>query len=486
MRYLITLILLAFAICTANVFGQNEDHPVKLGLGTQAIDFNLNADYLDDLLNETGDWNYAPLLSRITVAGALNNSFSLQGALAMTKVNSYRSNDPNQQDFFLDVDLTLHYHFANGYIFKTTNWFDPYLVAGAGLNYLESSAQGYNLFETKTGIGFDFWVNQFFGFNIQTTYAWQGDEGMDYAHHTAGVVFRLGNGKDSDNDGLADWKDACPTQAGIAMFDGCPDTDGDGIQDSEDTCPTQAGLIQFGGCPDGDNDGVPDKDDRCPVDFGLAQFKGCPDDDKDGLPNIDDDCPKEAGLAKFNGCPDYDGDDIMDKEDRCPRERGPIELQGCPDVDGDGIADIDDKCPDKPGPKSTGGCPVITEEKKQEIVTKINIAAKSIQFETASDKIKVSSYPELDNIVNLMNLYPETKWSIEGHTDSQGNDASNLDLSNRRAASVRKYFEDKGINNSRLKSEGFGETVPIADNATASGRAQNRRVEIKLIDETAK
>lgn len=486
MRNFFTYALICYCTITNYVKAQNDDHPVKIGIGLHAIDYNLNDDYFNDLFEEKGDWNVAPLLSRITVGGALNNAFSLQGAIAMANVDSYKSTDPNKEDFWFDIDLTLQYHLANGKVFKTTSWIDPYLFAGAGLNYLESSAEGFYLFEPKTGLGIDFWVNPFFGFNMQSAYAWQGDEGMSYAHHAAGIVMRLGDGKDSDGDGIADWKDSCPAQAGIALFDGCPDTDNDGIQDAYDDCPTQAGLEIFNGCPDGDGDGVMDKEDRCPTDFGLAQFNGCPDDDKDGIPNIKDDCPKEAGLAKFSGCPDYDGDGIMDKEDRCPRERGPIELQGCPDVDGDGIADIDDKCPDKPGPKSTGGCPVITEEKKQEIVTKINIAARAIQFETASDKIKTSSHPELDNIVNLMNLYPETKWSIEGHTDNQGNDASNLDLSNRRAASVKKYFTDKGIDATRLQSQGFGETVPIDDNKTASGRAQNRRVEIKLVEENQK
>jgi outer membrane protein OmpA-like peptidoglycan-associated protein len=77
--------------------------------------------------------------------------------------------------------------------------------------------------------------------------------------------------------------------------------------------------------------------------------------------------------------------------------------------------------------------------------------------------------------------YPNTRFLIEGHTDSQGSDAYNLKLSDERAASVKNYLIEKGLPASRLSSEGFGETKPVANNATAAGRQQNRRVEISLI-----
>ena len=77
-----------------------------------------------------------------------------------------------------------------------------------------------------------------------------------------------------------------------------------------------------------------------------------------------------------------------------------------------------------------------------------------------------------------MKQYPNTKWEIDGHTDNVGKPDKNMDLSNRRAASVKNYFISKGINADRLNSQGFGDTKPIADNKTSAGRAQNRRVEI--------
>jgi OOP family OmpA-OmpF porin len=75
---------------------------------------------------------------------------------------------------------------------------------------------------------------------------------------------------------------------------------------------------------------------------------------------------------------------------------------------------------------------------------------------------------------------PEYLLEINGHTDNVGDDAKNLDLSQRRANSVKKYMTDKGVEASRMTSQGFGETMPVADNGTATGRTQNRRVEFKV------
>lgn len=515
MKSAIYLPLLSLILLTSLVsYTQNSDHPYKFSFGVHAIDYNIDSNYTEDLfgtdsVNGSRDWNFDPAFSRFTIGGSMNNSFSLQGAFAVAAINKDIANNPTRGALFIDVDLNLLYHFANGYIFPVRSCIDPYIYAGAGANYLNMKDEPLNIFEQKAGLGFDVWLWEQVGFNIESGYTWQGSDGTSYAHHKAGVILRFGKGKDTDGDGIADYEDACPDKAGLAAFNGCPDTDndgitdaldacpnnaglpafngcpdtdGDGIADKDDSCPADAGLSQFNGCPDSDSDGIADKDDRCPKDKGQAAFNGCPDTDADGIADLDDSCPKEKGLKQFNGCPDTDGDGVTDKNDRCPKDKGDPALQGCPDVDGDGVANIDDKCPDKVGPKTNSGCPVISDKEKIEITKKINFAAKAIEFETNSDVIKKSSYSDLDNIVNIMNLYPSTNWQIDGHTDSQGDDAFNMELSNKRAASIKKYFTTKGIADTRLSSTGYGETKPVADNKTATGRAKNRRVEISLIE----
>lgn len=99
-----------------------------------------------------------------------------------------------------------------------------------------------------------------------------------------------------------------------------------------------------------------------------------------------------------------------------------------------------------------------------------------VVFETGSDKLKPESDAVLNIVHDYMNATPKvTLLRIEGHTDSDGDDASNLDLSKRRAMSVSRWLTGKGIDCKRLLPVGFGETKPIADNATVEGKAQNRR-----------
>lgn len=103
-----------------------------------------------------------------------------------------------------------------------------------------------------------------------------------------------------------------------------------------------------------------------------------------------------------------------------------------------------------------------------------------VLFATNSATINPSSYPELDRTVTfLRETSPSATGVIEGHTDSQGADAYNLQLSQRRADAVRKYLVDAGVPASRLTAQGLGETQPVADNTTAEGRAQNRRVVLR-------
>ena len=206
-------------------------------------------------------------------------------------------------------------------------------------------------------------------------------------------------------------------------------------------------------------------------------MNGCPDSDKDGIIDSQDACPTLAGTTQYNGCPDTDGDGVIDPKDACPKIAGLAATAGCPDGDTDGVADKDDLCPTEPGIVENKGCPAVSEEE----TAILDAAISGVKFQSGKDIITRASYPILNNVVKVLSDKPAYKLSIEGHTDSQGRDDLNLDLSKRRALAVKKYLQDKGIDESRLTSEGYGETVPVADNNTAAGRAENRRVELKII-----
>ncbi len=283
---------------------------------------------------------------------------------------------------------------------------------------------------------------------------------------------------DRDNDCFPDATDPCPDLAGPIAYGGCPDSDLDSIPDHLDACPDKLGLAEYKGCPepDTDGDGIIDKKDRCPEIADTTNVYGCPDTDRDSLIDLDDRCPDLAGTLANKGCPDTDGDSLVDLDDRCPTLPGKPEQAGCPDQDGDGVVDIDDPCPEVGGVEKMRGCPEI----KKEDVAILLKAQKQVRFKTGSAILLPESKKILDQVVALMGRYPEYFLSIAGHTDSQGKDDFNLTLSKKRAKACVDYLLAKKVATERMVHDGFGETKPIADNATAAGRLQNRRVEFVL------
>jgi OmpA-OmpF porin, OOP family len=309
---------------------------------------------------------------------------------------------------------------------------------------------------------------------------------------------------DRDGDGIFDKDDKCPNLPGPAETQGCPveapkDRDADGIPDPADRCPDQPedkdGFQDDDGCPDVDNDGdgLLDTSDKCPNEPGPVQNVGCPvtDKDGDGIPDDKDRCPSEPedkdGFQDEDGCPDLDNDadGLPDAQDGCPNEAGPAENKGCPDKDrdGDGINDRLDACPDVPGVKEEKGCP---KKYSLVVVTKERIEIKKqIKFATGSAKIVgAESQQILSEVAQALKDNQQIKKiRIEGHTDSVGNDATNLKLSDARANSVMSALIKLNVDPSRMEAVGYGETKPIASNSTSAGKAENRRTEFNIVDQ---
>lgn len=107
-----------------------------------------------------------------------------------------------------------------------------------------------------------------------------------------------------------------------------------------------------------------------------------------------------------------------------------------------------------------------------------------VTFDVGSYTLKPAFRATLDDIATSMNQYPNSLIDVYGHTDSTGSDAYNQTLSENRARTVANYLISKGVSAARIRSQGFGETMPVADNATEGGRAKNRRVEIKIVPVT--
>lgn len=287
--------------------------------------------------------------------------------------------------------------------------------------------------------------------------------------------------KDSDGDGIVDSMDECPTVKGT--ISGCPDSDGDGFADIKDDCPTVAGTEK--GCPKIDNSGVDtDKDGLADLmETKLGTNPNNPDSDSDGLNDgeeilgIDQASTKPIASGKSdpkNGCDpiktgkdcDPDGDGLTNAEEA---KLGTDANNA--DTDGDTVNDKADKCPMAPGTVLAGGCAL-----DEDLLAQIKSASENIYFNSAKSTIKTESFADLDKLAAILKAHPEVKATIEGHTDSQGDDKMNLDLSKARAKAVKDYLVGKGVDADHLSSEGYGETKPIATNDTPEGRAKNRRV----------
>ena len=276
-----------------------------------------------------------------------------------------------------------------------------------------------------------------------------------------GFIFEPSIG-DRDGDGIKDDIDKCPDDPedfdDFEDSDGCPDPDNDrdGILDKDDKCPnepeTKNGFEDEDGCPDQldtdrDGDGIPDRIDKCPDDpedkDGFEDEDGCPehDNDKDGIPDVDDLCPNDPedkdGFEDQDGCPDPDNDKdrILDKDDKCPNE--PETYNGYQDEDG---------CPDKGR--------VIRRKGKLEILDKV-------YFETAKAVIKPMSFPILDAVAATLVGSPQILLlEVQGHADERGDNDYNMRLTEDRAAAVKTYLIEKGVEAVRLQSHGYGETKP--------------------------
>ena len=474
MKHLNKLFVAVMMVMGLSSHAQDSNNPWAISFGANAVDTKTSAgggnNWLDRHFSQPfavkDNWNILPSVSYLSVSKYVGDNFSFGLAGSVNKIEKYVRFAPtapghdsrgyvvsNPGDLmYYGIDATIKYSFMN---LINSKVIDPSLSVGGGYTFFGDSSYG----TVNPGAGLTLWFTENVGLELATKYKKSfGDredasgtpDAPSHFQHSAGLIFKFG-GKDTDGDGIYDKDDACPEVAGLKEFNGCPDTDGDGIQDSADACPEVAGLAALNGCPDTDGDGIADKDDSC---------------------------PEVAGLAALNGCPDADGDGVADKDDKCPTVAGPKANAGCPwpDTDGDGVLDKDDKCPTVKGTVANKGCPEVSDE----VVKKLNDYAKTILFDTGKFSFQKQTFPVLQAITAILKEYPTAKFSIEGHTDNVGKADFNQKLSDGRANAVKQYLIDNGIDPFRLTSKGFGMDNPIDTNKTAKGRANNRRVEVKL------
>jgi outer membrane protein OmpA-like peptidoglycan-associated protein len=283
--------------------------------------------------------------------------------------------------------------------------------------------------------------------------------------------------------GLAGLTFAFGGEERAAPVDG--DDDNDGVLNSIDKCPAtiSGATVDTNGCAidgDDDKDGVANSIDECPTTIAGATVdaKGCTfDDDNDGVFNADDKCPNtpagttvDAKGCKVDG--DDDNDGVLNSVDECPTTPAgvSVDAKGCTlDDDNDGVINTDDKCPNTPA-----GAKVDMQGCMLAVNLHINFKHDSYEVDSQSDR-------NIQNFVDFLKASPIYDAQIIGYTDSLGKASYNKKLSQRRADAVKAIIVKKGVSADRISTVGMGEDNPVATNSTKAGRAQNRRIEAKLI-----
>jgi len=453
----ILILICAIAACFSTM-AQTEERPWNLGLYGGRVEYN--GEYGNKFFDVPAKF-YG--LGALTFSRYLNRTFDVALYGAFGNYGAVDSRDVEFKSTMIYGDLTLKYKILRNdeYLFR------PYLFVGFGARYLCEDCNSSNLEPgvsavIPAGVGIDLRLSEAWSLRYIGSYGYGfrddqdkrvcGKYGDQHLLHNIGITYSFGSGKTAK----------CPKPPkeakGFLDADGCPkDSDGDGVPDYLDKCPgTPKGVkVDEHGCPlDSDGDGVPDYLDKCP------------------------NTPKGVKVDE-HGCPlDSDGDGVPDYLDKCPdtpkEAWGTVDEHGCPkDRDGDGIPDYLDKCPDVPGIPENHGCPEIKDEVKKLLQKALN----GIEFESGKATIKRTSHGILDQVATVMKENPAYLLQINGHTDNVGNAAKNQTLSQERAEAVKAYLEGKGVAGKRMTATGFGDTKPIADNKTAAGRTQNRRVE---------
>lgn len=363
-------------------------------------------------------WSFVPPLSQISVARTLNRSFAVDLQASIGEIDNKRLMKDNE--FMVLVGLGLRYRFANGYILKETSWFDPYLRFGA--NYHRMPYRGLE-------------------FNPVV----YGDDGMGNQVPISGVIDvhgdALENGAVADNDHFA-------LSGGIGMNFWIWPKIGLNIE------------AQYVAVPGIKSDYI----DFIQAKAGLAFRFGKNDRDKDGIPDDEDECPDTPGLKEYKGCPDTDGDKIEDRLDECP-------LEPCPNgeetdeyycVNG---CKVMKEAPVEPEPVDhVTPEPPVVDMKFEDVLFEYNSSDLTTQgiekTKLAAEKIKKDG----------------GNYFVDGFADNVGSDAYNINLSRKRAESVKNALVKEGVKSEQLEVRAFGEQYPKCTNDTPEGRACNRRV----------
>lgn len=442
-------ILAIVILCTSITFGQTSENPTENNVSDESSSklnewlFKVGVNVIDNSGDAKSFKTFNSLNLNAFNGGAIllgveRRFTDLLGMQLQGTFNTWEASTAiidgvqlknNQSYASIDLDLKLYLNELSFNPIKIEG-LNFYATGGLGLFKINGVSPSFNY-----GVGTSYWFSESIGFNLDAVAKVAFKSGIGdiqyntpHMQYSFGIVFKIPETR------IEDIKpDFTQEELFNYYYSNNADTDGDGVVDKLDKCTEEVGPFSNLGCPflDTDGDGVVDNVDNCINIPGSSENKGCP-------------------------LPDRDRDGVIDRIDKCPDTPG--SYRGCPQVRGDGYNDA-------------GSVALVKIE-----------ATKMIKYDVGDKNFILEREDALSSIADYIKSQPEdSKFRIEGHTDSTGTDSVNKLLSKTRANLVRDYLVGEGIAKERLITVGFGDTRPIDSNLTEEGRSNNRRIEIVKI-----
>ena len=259
-----------------------------------------------------------------------------------------------------------------------------------------------------------------------------------------------------------------------------------GVRYSFDQCSNTGGQnksVKNNNKLDTDGDGIRDSKDMCPNIPGIKKFKGCPMSEADMAAQAAAEAKMKAE-EEVRMKAEAEAKRLADAEAarkaeaaRQAKAKADAEAKLKAEENARLKAEEDAKMKAAAEAEARAKAAAALKARNDEVSRRFSASLQGLQFNSSRSTFKQASYDKMDEAVAVLNQYPDINVLIQGHTDAQGQAEKNQLLSQKRADAVKEYLVSKGIDSTRLSTNGLGEEYPVADNNTAAGRAQNRRVE---------
>lgn len=422
---------LLFSLTCHPMLAQSQQHPWSIHAGAAMLKYTAPSE-MPDLQGAT----YQPALSfgfAKYLGGAFDfrtqflASHSIAFPTPLAELPSHTTNS-----LLLDMNYTLAFKINNGAFMRQDAFIGPYILFGIGGSYVKDNPDAY----VPLGGGIKFRLNPRWDLRVESTKKISLNKDFQAMTHALSVGYNVGKPKQQYI------QETIPQEEVLEKITP-KDTDGDGILDEDDLCPNEPGIAKLHGC----------KEEEIQAEAVALE------EEKETQANTHTQTPSE--LVETETGQAYDTEEQVE-----------IPVLEEPKTD---------MRPIQPALKVLD-----KEEDVKERPLPCNLSLSSDQyslfFELASAELLSEAKSKLDEVAAIMQACPASKLQLHGHTDDIGGNRVNHALSVLRAHKVKYYIVyEHGISQSRIESAGYGETQPVANNQTDSGREQNRRVDFTLI-----